>query len=248
MNKRPYVLTIAGFDPSGGAGILADIKTFEANKVNGLAVATSITYQTEDTFEKADWLSKEQIIAQATILLKKYKVGYCKIGLIENTDILLTVINELKKISPTINIIWDPILVSSSGFVIHKKIEKEKLNELLKSIFLITPNWNEAETLSGQEAIKGCETISKHCSVYLKGGHNKSDGGKDYLFHKENIYPFRKKREAPYSKHGSGCVLSAALTSNLARSFPMIKACLRSKEYTTHFLNSNKTLLGYHKV
>lgn len=246
--KRPYALTIAGFDPSGGAGVLADIKTFESNKVNGLAAITSITYQTEDTFEKAEWLSHEQIIGQATVLLKKYKVDYCKIGLIENLEVLKKVIDELKKLNPSINIIWDPILISSSGYVIHKEIKQPLLEEILKHIFLITPNWNEAQALSGEEAIKGCEKLATYCNVYLKGGHNEQDKGKDYLFHAKKMYPFRKKQEAPYPKHGSGCVLSAALTSNLANKFPLIKTCLRSKQYAAKYLNSNKTLLGYHKI
>lgn len=246
--KRPYALSIAGYDPSGGAGVLADIKTFEAHKVIGLSVVTCITYQTEDNFERADWLTVEQIISQLEILLKKYKIDYCKIGLVQNITVLNKIIETVNKLNPATKIIWDPIFASSSGFIIHKNIEEKDIRETLKQLYLITPNWNEAKKLGGNDAMLVCEKISAYCSVFLKGGHNEKDSGTDFLYLKNKKFSFRKKQNAPYPKHGSGCVLSASLAANLVKGFPLIKACLRAKQYTAKFLNSNKTLLGYHKI
>ena len=79
---RPYCLTIAGFDPSGGAGILADCKTFEQNKTQGLAVITANTLQTEDSFKRVDWMTDEIILEQLNLLLDRYKIRFIKIGLI----------------------------------------------------------------------------------------------------------------------------------------------------------------------
>src|ERR1700729_4382873 len=110
MSLRPYVLSIAGFDPSGGAGILADIKTFEAQQTLGLGVCSALTYQTENTFEGVTWVNKDTIIKQLAPLLKAYSIDYVKIGLIENMEVLNSIIDYLLGKNPSMRIIWDPIL------------------------------------------------------------------------------------------------------------------------------------------
>src|SRR5436190_18815289 len=94
---RPYVISIAGSDPSGGAGLFADIKTFESHKVAGLGIVSALTYQTDCTFEKVDWIPVEKILEQAEILLKRFPVKVIKIGLIESLQVLETITDYFQK-------------------------------------------------------------------------------------------------------------------------------------------------------
>ena len=266
MSKtRPVVLTIAGYDPSAGAGLLADIKTFESNKVYGLGVATALTWQNESEFEKVEWLSAEKIVSQIEILLRKSKIEYVKIGLIENVETLTEVINYLKNYKSSIRIIWDPILKASAGFDFHQYSNLKSWQDLLPELYLITPNWQEIAWLSGgKEGLEAAKEISQFCKVFLKGGHNAEKIGHDFLVASRQsstislleestthdarrTTSFGPKAKNVPPKHGSGCVLSAALTAFLARGYRDQKACLLAKEYVTRFLLSNPTLLGFHK-
>jgi hydroxymethylpyrimidine/phosphomethylpyrimidine kinase len=263
--KRSYVLSIAGFDPSGGAGVLADVKTFEANKVYGFGVMSALTFQNDTDFEKVEWIPLEKIIDQISVLQKRFQFEYIKIGLIENLDALHQLISKLQLPASNIKIIWDPILKATAGFDFHNEINKKLLEEICKNIFLITPNMEEIRMLMNEkDELKGAKDLSKFCNVFLKGGHKplsnssqkgESDLGRDYLFlspplrgGREGLFSFRAKQKVEVGKHGSGCVLSSAITANLARGFKLHRACLRAKQYTAEFLNSNKNLLGYHKI
>lgn len=259
MNKspksfRPYVLTIAGFDPSAGAGVLADIKTFEANKVYGLAVPSALTFQNDIEFKEVEWIALDKIIAQIEILQNRFQFEYIKIGLIENLEILVQLISYFKTNpnSKSLNpkFIWDPILKASAGYGFHKDVNNKLLQTICKEIYLITPNIPEALILgTSDDAIKNAEHLQQFCNVYLKGGHAIDNKGKDYLFTNEGKqFSFKPKTKEVFPKHGSGCVLSSAITANLAKGIKIHPACLRAKEYTSNFLVSNKTLLGYHKL
>jgi hydroxymethylpyrimidine/phosphomethylpyrimidine kinase len=249
QGKRKFVMSIAGFDPSGGAGVLADIKTFEAHKLYGLGVTTAITFQNDEEFTGVSWLNFGDIERQVQLQLKKFKVEGIKIGLIENIEVLHQTVTMLRESLPKVPIFWDPILKASAGFEFHNHLKSEKLNEVLSQVTMITPNWNEIKQMSNNADSKiGAHDIARSCMVYLKGGHNDSEKGKDYLFHKGTHNSFNPKKIIQTEKHGSGCVLSSALLSNVVKGYPIIKACLRAKDYTAHFLNSNKTLLGYHKI
>ncbi|MBL4653442.1 MAG: hydroxymethylpyrimidine/phosphomethylpyrimidine kinase [Flavobacteriales bacterium] len=244
MNPRPKILSIAGFDPSGGAGVLADVKTFEQHKVLGMGISTANTIQNENEFIAVNWIDETQIFSQLEILIKKHTFQFVKIGLVPNLQFLIEVLNRL--CSGGTKIIWDPILSSSSGF--DFKHDLSELNTVLKKIFLITPNWNETKTLSAEEeAMRGAKKLSKLTKVYLKGGHNSEQRGKDFLFTNGKVFPFNPKGKKVSEKHGSGCVFSSALAANLTKGYPIVKACLQSKEYVTKVLESNESLLGYHK-
>ena len=244
MKARSKVLTVAGFDPCGGAGVLADIKTFEQNKVLGMAVSTANTIQNESDFISVNWISEAEIFAQLDVLLKKHQFGFIKIGLIPNLQFLMKIVERLS--DKNTKLIWDPILSSSSGFNFNHDLTE--LNHVLKKVFLITPNWNECKILSGEkDAVHGAKELSKLTNVYLKGGHNAEQPGKDFLFTAKMVYPYNPRGKKVSQKHGSGCVFSSALAANLAKGYPLTKACLRSKQYVTNVLESNNTLLGYHK-
>lgn len=254
MKTRPTVLSIAGFDPSGGAGVLADIKTFEQHKVLGAGVVTGLTFQNDSEFEGIKWMEANEILKQIDILLSKYKIGFIKIGMVQNLDILSTILKN-PKFAMNSKFIWDPVLKASAGFEIHKSFEKEKLISVLKNIFLLTPNMDEIKKLSGeQDEMKGAKELSVHCNIFLKGGHAKAEEknsnlGKDFLFTTEGkVFPFKAKHISTIGKHGSGCVLSSAIAANLANGNNVQRSCLKAKDYVTKFLMSNKTLLGYHKI
>lgn len=249
-NNRPFAMTIAGFDPCGGAGVLADVKTFEANRINGLGVCTSLTYQNENEFVDVSWVPVDGIIKQIDILLKKYKVEYVKIGLIENFDVLNSVINHLISINKEIKIIWDPIFKSSTEFDFHKNINAKVIEDICKKIYLITPNWIEIMNIynSSESPMDLAKNLSNYCNVFLKGGHNEEKKAYDYLFIPDKYFAYKPKVISDVGKHGSGCVLSSAIIAYLAKGYNLHKACLHAKYYISEFINSNKTLLGYHKL
>jgi hydroxymethylpyrimidine/phosphomethylpyrimidine kinase len=246
---RPIALSIAGLDPSGGAGLLADVKTFEANRTYGLGIPSALTYQHDLTFKKAEWLALEKITEQFDLLQERFKINYIKIGLIENLNMLDQLLTHLT-ISASPLIIWDPVLKASAGYNFHPRIDPELLETICKKIYLITPNIPEAIQLGpGNNALDNAQSLSKFCNVFLKGGHAETQKGKDLLFCKDGkAFSFRSRVKDVSEKHGSGCVLSSAITANLAKKAKLHRACLKAKSYTAGFLNSNKTLLGYHKL
>jgi hydroxymethylpyrimidine/phosphomethylpyrimidine kinase len=248
--QRKYLLSIAGFDPSGGAGVLADIKTFESNKVYGLGVISANTFQNDEEFKKVDWIPVDKIIEQIDIVKKRFEFEYVKIGLIENLEVLNTIISHLTSHVSRPKIIWDPILKASAGYEFHKEVNKTILEKICKELYLITPNVPEATQLGKQaEAIENAKHLSQFCNVFLKGGHAEKKVGYDTLFLKEGKqFSFRPKIKDVFPKHGSGCVLSSAITANLAKGEDLHRACLKAKQYTEKVLNSNKTLLGFHKL
>jgi len=248
--NRPYVLSIAGFDPSAGAGILADIKTIENNEAYGLGVISALTYQNDNAFEKVEWMSVSQIIEQLEVLQKRFSFEYIKIGLIQNLEILNQLISYLISHISYLKIIWDPILKASAGFEFHKKVNLKLLEDICKQLYLITPNINEACELGRfNNAQQNAEYLSSFCNVYLKGGHDEENTGRDILFlknKKQLVFEASQKNISP--KHGSGCVLSSAITANLAKGMNIENACAEGKKYVSAFLASNDSLLGYHKT
>ena len=241
-STRPYCLTIAGFDPSGGAGLNADVKVFEALKVQGLSVCTAVTVQTEDQFKQVEWCAQELILEQLRTLLQRYPISYCKIGLIENATVLKAIVSCLREHEQNIRIIWDPILSASAGFDFEH--DTPSLVELMSNLYLATPNWPEFEQLFGHPYDASNEQVYP-CAIYLKGGHHPNHPGKDYLVGK-NRATFNPRKGNYHDKHGSGCILSAALTAYLSRGYDLHKAALRAKRYTEKSLASNPSLLAWH--
>lgn len=245
---RICVLSIAGFDPSGGAGILADIKSFEANKVCGMSAVSAITFQNDTEFDSVKWVTTNDILKQVSVLQKRFEFNFIKIGLIKD----LKTLNEIISFLPIANckMVWDPIIKASAGFEFHNNFNKEKMFLLLKNIFLITPNTDEVKFLTGiNNPMEAAKELSKHCNVLLKGGHSVEEQGVDYLFTQtkiEKIVPTQNNNIS--QKHGSGCVLSSAIAANLAKGNDLITSCRNAKKYVEQFLASSPTLLGVHYV
>lgn len=247
--ERTCVLSLAGFDPSGGAGVLSDIKTFEQHKVYGLSISTANTLQTENKFYSVEWEKIETVLKSLDVLLKSYPVEIIKIGIVPSFEYLSQLVKHIKNKNAEIKIIVDPIIKSSTGFDFQKTIDKKELISVLKNIYLITPNTQEAMILTNTaDSKEAAKQLSEHCNVLLKGGHNEKEIGIDYLYMNEERIELKPTLTNLSAKHGSGCVLSAAIVSNLALGFDLKKACIEAKKYVERFLNSNKSLLGFHHV
>lgn len=245
--KRPYVLCIAAHDPSGGAGLTADIKTCEKNKAYGLSVCTGVTVQNDIDFKSTTWVSLADIKAQIDILFDRFMPHVAKIGLLKDAETLSTIVYYLKTKNPKIRIVLDPVCKASAGFSFSREQERVAWRNVCKELFLLTPNLSEKELLCPEVSIADPNSVADlACYVYLKGGHSETDLGKDYLFYKQKIYPYRSSKGKFYEKHGSGCILSSAIATFIARGFPVVKACQKSKNYIEKVLKSNPSLLGYH--
>lgn len=251
LSERAFALSIAGFDPSSGAGVTADIKTFEQHNIQGLGVNTAITYQNESEFLSVDWLSFEQMRKQIDILLSKYQLEYVKIGLIENFEVLKQIVALLKGFDNRIKIIWDPILKASANFDFHNKISRTEVFDLLEDIYLVTPNIPECNALFGTSETDEIQSVIAKLNlskVLLKGGHSETNNVSDFLIEVNSISTFHGQRLENKDKHGTGCVLSSAICSNLAKGLTLQASIQNAKQYVTNFIDSNNGLLGFHNI
>lgn len=246
---RPIILSIAGFDPSGGAGILADVKTFEQHKCLGMSVISALTIQTEDQFFAVEWLTYDKIIQQLEPLINQYKIRFFKIGIIENIECLNQIINWIHDNVDKPVIIWDPIISASTGNSLLKHWNHEDLLSALSKITLITPNAKEIQIISKLDnELAALEFLSNYTSVLLKGGHRNDKNGVDTLKFENALIDIESNDDSLNisAKHGSGCILSAAILSNLSLGNNMIDACRNAKNYIEKRLISNPNLLAYH--
>ncbi len=248
MKNRPNVLTIAGLDPSNGAGLVADTKTFEALKCYGLSVCSANTVQNDVDFKDCYWIPSKVINAQLQVLFARFQVTYVKIGIMQNWKETLALINEILSYNAHAKIIVDPILKSSSHFHLNTDTEFNVLDAILEKIYLLTPNYHEIQQLYPAKSIEDTiKHMTSKTNLLLKGGHDPHQLGQDKLFKKGGqMYVLNPKKKNCSKKHGSGCVLTAAITSYLALKNPLLKACYKGKRYTEKILSSNETLLGYH--
>lgn len=239
---RPVVVSIAGFDPTGGAGILADIKTFEQYKVSGFGVLSANTFQTDIDVQQVNWISLSEIEQQINLLIEHWDTEWFKIGIVESSRVLKQLVAFIIQKNPKAKFVWDPVLRSSSGF---KFFESEHdITTLLHNISVLTPNLAEFDALIGSE--ENAISLSQNTIIYLKGGHRTGAGlGYDILYWKGGKYIFEPKLIGS-AKHGSGCVLSSAICANLALGLPVPQALQNAKNYIEKFLTSNSSLLGWH--
>jgi hydroxymethylpyrimidine/phosphomethylpyrimidine kinase len=235
QDKRPIVMSIAGMDPSAGAGLLADIKTFEQHKVYGLGISTAQTLQTDNQFFSIRWEETDDILEAIEKMLSNYEVKAIKIGIVKNISALDQIVSLINFIDSNIKIVVDPVIKSSTGFSFWDKIDQAILFQLLTKIFLLTPNYNEAlQLIPSTDAKKSAEELSTYCNVLLKGGHNKEEEGVDYLYTQSGVKKIPGETENIFPKHGSGCVLSSAITANIALGFDLIHSCQNAKKSGYH--------------
>jgi hydroxymethylpyrimidine/phosphomethylpyrimidine kinase len=242
--NRAYVMVFAGHDPGAGAGLLADIKTIEQNKVYAFGVATAITVQDDEKCYEVSWIDIDKIIAQAEPLIKKFKPVVIKTGIVNGIEMLKAIIDYCKKMIPDCKIVVDPVLASSNGH--NFAMDGNKYKAVLDKCHLITPNWNEVKKISGNDnALEGAKELSVQCAVLLKGGHSNTPGT-DYLVRHGKTLAMKAGKGNFYSKHGSGCVLASAVAASLAKGYDLHRACIRGRNYVQQFLSSDISLLGIH--
>ena len=240
------VLTIAGSDSSGGAGIQADLKSFSANGVFGMSVITAITAQnTQGVFAVED-VSSSMIGKQIDAIFTDIEVSAVKIGMVSIINSIEIISQKIKEYSPK-NIVIDPVMISKSGFSLLQPESKTVLIEkLLPLAYVLTPNIPEAEvileealgkkvTISNiEDMIEASKEIKKlgPKNVLIKGGHMEGSAV-DVLFDGEKISYFESERIATKNTHGTGCTLSSAITANLALGYSVEESIKKSKEYIT---------------
>lgn len=235
------VLTIAGSDSSGGAGIQADIKTISANGVFAMSVITAITAQnTMGVFDNQD-VTPEMISKQIKVIFDDIKVDGIKIGMVSKIESIKAIGKSLREISELPPVVLDTVMVSKSGFKLLSNDAKDTLvKELFPLATLITPNLPEAEEFLGikirnleemKEAAIGLYNLGAK-NVLVKGGHLENEAT-DILFNGEKFTYFKQERLNKKNTHGTGCTLSSAIASNIAKGMDLEKAIEKAKEYVT---------------
>lgn len=243
MRSRPYVLSIAGIDPSGGAGLYADIKTLEHFSVQGLGVCTAITCQNENEVGTISWQQPEFIVEQISHL-GDMDVRAIKIGMVKNAEMLQVILDCVHSLFADTPIIWDPVLGSSSGTE-FAAFSKQELDAILPGINMITPNWYEYCRLFAPD---GEVVTNLPCSLLIKGGHRNDKMAQDILVHEGNIRKYNAQKLSSWKKRGTGCTLSSALAANIASGASLHRAILKSKRFVESMLNSNGTNYGWYRI
>lgn len=230
-------LTIAGSDSSGGAGIQADIKTMSANGVYAMSVITALTAQNTTGVRAVEEVSEGFLASQMDAVFEDIFPDSVKIGMLSSSNII-KIISEKLKFYNAKNIVLDPVMVATSGARLIKEDAVSSLTSLLFPLSrVITPNIPEAEILCGfniqndADMLKSAIAIYEKygCAVLLKGGHNINDAN-DLLYDGKE-YWFEGKRIDNPNTHGTGCTLSSAIASNLAKGFELKDAVKRAKDY-----------------
>lgn len=243
-NQLPVVLSIAGSDCSGGAGIQADLKTFAYFQTYGLTAVTSVVAEAPGCVETSEPVSPETLSSQLNILAKSYPICGIKTGMLANVELCEAVINFLEDLDSSENavpIIVDPVLVSSSGKpLLHADALDLYRQRLLPLATLATPNLDEATTLLNMTAISSHDDMDKaarkftgqfQCMTLLKGGHMDGSDSTDIFWDGTSIHDFSAERIRNKNPHGTGCTFSAAITALLAHQYPLIEAIESAKEY-----------------
>lgn len=235
---RPLVWTIAGTDPSGGAGIQADLKTMQALGAHGCSVMTAVIAQRPGHVQRVDPVSLDMVHAQIDEI-KAYNVpGAIKIGMLTNAQITAAVAEQLKQIEAPV--VLDPVLVSSSGRNLLMADAVGVLrDELIPQVDILTPNLPEAEVLSGikisslDDAEQAARILREQGAnaVLIKGGHREGDFTQDYFTDgSQNWWITHERINTPHS-HGTGCMLSSAIVAFLAHGYDALNAVVLARAY-----------------
>ena len=242
-------LSIAGSDPSGGAGIQADLKTMTVNGVYAMCAITALTVQNTLGVTNILEVGPEFLGQQIDAVFQDIRPDAVKVGMVSSAGLIRVIAQKLRQYGAQ-NVVVDPVMVSTSG---HRLMDKNAEQTLQKELFplaeIITPNIPEAEVLTGLQ-ITNAESMeeaahrlyeSYHISVLLKGGHRINDAN-DLLYTKGHSIWLHGERINNPNTHGTGCTLSSAIASNLARGFSLEDSVRRSKQYLTDALKTQLDL------
>ena len=248
------VLSIAGSDCSAGAGIQADLKTFIANGVYGMTVITSLTAQNPQKVKMLEDVSIEMLRNQLEAILDVIEVSAIKIGMLNSKENGEVVYSNLLKYKAK-NIVLDPVMIATSGKSLIKDETKDFLvNKLFKIADIVTPNLDETkeivkiilknENIENIDSIEKMKTYGKIIAnftekwVLIKGGHL-SNSAVDILMNKDGIHILEGERISSNNTHGTGCSLSSAIASNLAKGYSMLEAVKKAKNFVLYSIKNS---------
>lgn len=242
--QLPAVLSIAGSDSSGGAGIQADLKTLMACGVYGMTAITSLTAQNTAGVQASTATSPNLLAAQIDAVFEDIRPDAVKIGMVPTAELMEVIVQRLRHYRAT-NIVVDPVMIASSGDRLASTAAVDALTgHLLPLTTLVTPNIPEAEILANLEhgaihddnsRINAAQRISERCggcAVLIKGGHGHNDAN-DLLFENGTATWFRHHRIANSNTHGTGCTLSSAIAAEIAKGADLVTAIQNAKNYLT---------------
>ena len=250
MNKSAYpcVVSIAGTDPSGGAGIQADIKAISATGAYAASVITALVAQNTQGVQAILEVPADFVSKQMDVVFSDLEVHAVKIGMLHDARIIEAVASELEKFKPN-NVVLDPVMIAKDG---SELLDLNTIlflkNRLFPLVSLITPNLFEAEHLLGTSIENSDDMVAAakqlgqqyNIDVLVKGGHLNGQASSDVLYCIEtNEYQwFHSKRVSTKNTHGTGCTLSSAIASYLAQGLSMPEAIGHAKDYLTRAIES----------
>lgn len=244
-NSIPNVVTIAGVDPSGGAGVLADIKAMSACGAYACGVVAALTAQNTRDVTGVSPVSPDFLRNQIDTLFSDVRIDAVKIGMLGTTELIEVVADAMLRWKPK-HIVLDPVMVAKSGgrLLMADAVEAMR-TRLLPLATVVTPNLPEAQSLLGISGSVGEEDFPemaralwefvrrKDAWIYLKGGHLEGDDAYDLLYNGIVSVPFSSERIHTKNTHGTGCTLSSAIAACLPQEQDVPAACRRAKEYLT---------------
>lgn len=244
MNMKT-ALTIAGSDCSGGAGIQADLKTMTMNGVYAMSAITALTAQNTTGVKAIQETTPDFLRQQIDAVFEDIYPDAVKIGMVASGELIHVIAERLKHYGAK-NVVTDPVMVATAGSsLMDQSAIQPLIKELLPLSMLITPNIPEAQVLSGMtiEDEDGMLAAAKQigdsyrCAVLVKGGHSINDAN-DLLYAGGELVWFEGKRIANPNTHGTGCTLSSAIASNLAKGFALTESIRRAKDYISGALGA----------
>lgn len=234
------VLTVAGSDCSGGAGVQADLKTFASHGVYGMSVIVSVVAENTCRVIDIQDITPDMIKKQMDAVFEDITPDAVKVGMLSGRECMEAVAEKLDNYKPE-NVVIDPVMIAKGG---HALMKEDALEFFIKRLIplagMLTPNIPEAEAITGME-ITTSEDMKKAAvsiyrmgagSVLIKGGHLKGDA-EDILYDGKEFYIYSTKRIQTKNTHGTGCTFSSAIASNLALGLPFPTAVEKAKEYVT---------------
>ena len=240
---HPIVLSFSGHDPSGGAGIQADIETLACHRCHSASVITALTEQDSHNVKKLLPQKPEDIISQAQTLLADMKISVIKIGLIGHAETAMAIHHILQQ-HPEIPVVLDPVLSAGGGQSLSNQALIDTINDfLLPCTTVLTPNRHEARLLSGQEKIDNCALalLEKGCDyVLITGADEETDSNtvENKLFHQQQCLETFNWDRLPQRYHGSGCTLASSIAGLIAQGLDAFVAIMEAQNYTWNTLEA----------
>jgi len=246
------ILTIGGTDPTSAAGVFRDLNVFYENNIYGIAIVTAVTAQNSNRYFSHDLISQKVIKEQLKATFGEFDIHYVKLGMLASSKTVETIANFLSKYSLTI--VYDPVLKSSSGGLMHdKNFEQSIKTHLVPMVDLLTPNIPECEMITGipvtdfnEETLKSFYKKIGAKNLLIKGGHRIGKKSTDYLVTALGINEYSLERIPNKEVRGTGCSLASAIISELYKGETIEEAIKKSKNWIWEKIRTTKNNIFYY--